>query len=135
MPALLLDSSAILAAFDPEDRQCGASRSLLVAADASLATLDLSRYEVANVAVRVWRSPDQVARLLGLIDRIAEDGGLVVSDNPLLRDAAELAERHGISVYDASYAAAAALRGRRLVSCNVRDLVSKGMAVLPEEAG
>jgi predicted nucleic acid-binding protein len=135
MPALLLDSSVILAAFDSEDRQCEASRSLLVAADSSLATLDLSRYEVANVAVRVWRSPGQVARLLGLIDRIAEDGGLVVSDNPLLRDAAEVAERHGISVYDASYAAAASLRGRRLVSCDVRDLVSKGLAVLPEEAG
>ncbi len=134
MQALLLDSSVLLAAFDPEDPQCDSSRSLLSAKEASLATLDLSRYEVANVAVRVWRSPHQVAGLLGLIDRIAEDSGLVLADNPLLRDAAELADQHGISVYDASYAAAAALRGRRLVSCDVRDLVSKGLAVLPKDA-
>ena len=135
MHALLLDSSVLLAAFDPEDRLCDASRSLLAAEGASLATLDLARYEVANVAVRVWRAPGQVASLLGLVDRIAGDGGLVLSSNTLLRDAAELAERHDISVYDASYVAAAALRGRRLVSCDVRDLVSKGLAVLPEEAG
>jgi predicted nucleic acid-binding protein len=106
-----------------------------MAADApTLATLDLARYEVANVAVRSWRDPASVPPLLAALDRIAEDGGLVVANNPLLRDAAELAERHGISVYDASYVVAAALRGRRLVSCDVRDLVSKGLAVLPEAA-
>lgn len=36
-----------------------------------------------------------------------------------------------ISVYDAAYAAAADEGGHRLVSCDERDLVSKGLAMLP----
>lgn len=134
MNALLLDASVVLAAFHTGNRHNKAARAVM-AYGPTLATLDLARYEVANVAIRSWRDPASVPPLLAALDRIAEDGGLVVSDNSLLRDAAELAERHGISVYDASYAAAATLRGRRLVSCDVRDLVSKGLAVLPEEAG
>ena len=99
----------------------------------TLAILDLSRYEVTNVAIRAWRTPDAVVPMLSVLDRIADDGGLVVSTGSLLRDAAAVADRHGISVYDASYVAAAAMGGRRLVSCDVRDLVSKGLAVLPAE--
>jgi hypothetical protein len=49
----------------------------------------------------------------------------------LLERAAKLAERHTISVYDASYAAAADEAGNRLVSCDERDLISKGLAALP----
>jgi predicted nucleic acid-binding protein len=45
--------------------------------------------------------------------------------------AAELAEDHELSAYDAAYVAAAASAGRSLVSCDARDLVSKGLAVLP----
>lgn len=97
----------------------------------TLAILDLSRYEVTNVAIRAWRTPAAVVPMLSVLDRIADDGGLVVSTGSLLRDAAVVADRHGISVYDASYAAAAAMGGRRLVSCDVRDLVSKGLAILP----
>lgn len=133
MSALLLDASVVLAAFHTGNRHNEAARAVIAADGPTLATLDLARYEVANVAIRSWRDPASVPPLLAVMDRIAEDGGLVVSNNPLLRDAAELAERHGISVYDASYVAAAALRGRRLVSCDVRDLVSKGLAVLPGE--
>jgi predicted nucleic acid-binding protein len=134
LSGLLLDASVVLAAFHTGNRHNEAARAVM-ADGPTLATLDLARYEVANVAIRSWRDPALVPALLAALDRIAEDGGLVVSDNPLLRDAAELAEHHGISVYDASYVAAAALRGRRLVSCDVRDLVSKGLAALPEEAG
>jgi len=36
-----------------------------------------------------------------------------------------------ISVYDAAYAAAADEGGQRPVSCDERDLVSKGIATLP----
>jgi predicted nucleic acid-binding protein len=49
----------------------------------------------------------------------------------LLSSAAELAEQHSISVYAAAYAAAAAAGDRDLVSCDRRDLVSKGLAKLP----
>jgi predicted nucleic acid-binding protein len=134
MTSLLLDASVLLAAFDPDDEHHESSRALLKDDEPTLATLDLARYEVANVAVRAWRAPDSVAPLLSAIDRLAEDGGVIAATTPLLAQAAELAERHEISVYDATYAAAAGDLGRRLVSCDKRDLVSRGLAVLPASA-
>jgi predicted nucleic acid-binding protein len=109
--------------------------SVLLAAEATLATLDLARYEVANVAIRAWRAPESVAPLLAAIERLADDGGVLASTSSLLTQAAELAERHTISVYDAAYVAAAGQADRLLVSCDERDLVSKGLAVLPASAG
>ena len=131
MTALLLDASVLLAAFDSDDAHHGPARALLEGDETTLATLDLTRYEVANVAVRGWRAPELVAPLLAAIDRLADDGGVLTSTGPLLTRAAELAECHSISVYDAAYATAAADAGLRLVSCDERDLVSKGLATLP----
>lgn len=134
MTTFLLDASVLLAAFDPEDDQHESARTLLEDLDVTLATLDLARYEVANVAVRAWRSPESVAPLLAAVERLADDGGVVPSTDTLLTRAAEIAERYTISVYDAAYAAAADEGGRRLVSCDERDLVSKGLADLPVRA-
>lgn len=131
MTTLLLDASVLLAAFDPEDDHYEPASALLVGAETTLATLDLARYEVANVAVRAWRAPESVAPLLGAVERLADDGGVLASTGPLLTQAAELAERHTISVYDAAYVAAASDADRRLVSCDQRDLVSKGLAIFP----
>ena len=124
MTTLLLDASVLLAAFDPEDNHHDPARALLEDDEATLATLDLARYEVANVAVRAWRAPESVAPLLAAIEKLANDGGVLTSTDTLLARAAELAERHTISVYDAAYAAAADESGHRLVSCDERDLVS-----------
>jgi predicted nucleic acid-binding protein len=129
---LLLDASVILAAFDSEDDLHGPSRSLLGDPEVTLATLDLARYEVANVAIRAWRDLDRVAPLLEAIDRLSGDGGVMSSTADLLNRAAKLAEEHTISVYDAAYVAAAERTGGTLVSCDVRDLVSKGLASSPE---
>ena len=134
MTTLLLDASVLLAAFDPEDDHHGPARGLLEDEVATLATLDLARYEVANVAVRAWRAPDSVAPLLAVVERLADDGGVVPSTDTLLARAAEIAERHTISVYDAAYAAAADEGGHRLISCDERDLVSKDLAALPADA-
>lgn len=134
MTTLLLDASVLLAAFDPEDRHHEPARALLEDEEATLATLDLARYEVANVAVRAWRAPESVAPLLAAIEKLAGDGGVLTSADTLLARAAEIAERHTISVYDAAYAAAADEGGHRLVSCDERDLVSKGLAALPANA-
>ena len=131
MTTLLLDASVLLAAFDPEDDDHASARAVLEDEEATLATLDLARYEVANVAVRSWRAPESVAPLLATIERLADDGGVVPSTDTLLTKASEIAEHHAISVYDAAYAAAAEEGGRRLVSCDQRDLVSKGLAILP----
>jgi predicted nucleic acid-binding protein len=131
---LLLDASVLLAAFDPADDHHEPARSLLEDEELSLATLDLARHEAANVAVRAWRAPDSVAPLLAAITRLADDGGVVLSTTALLTTATEIAGRHGISVFDAAYAAAAEEGGHRLVSCDERDLVSKGLAVSPARA-
>ncbi|MGB7685489.1 MAG: PIN domain-containing protein [Solirubrobacterales bacterium] len=134
MTTLLLDASAILAAFDPEDDCHAPASALLTAPDFTLTTIDLVRYEVANVAIRAWRAPATVAPLLDAVDRIAEDGGVIEAKAPLIARAADLADRHGISVYDAAYVAAAREAERVLVSCDARDLVSKDLASLPEDA-
>jgi predicted nucleic acid-binding protein len=128
---LLLDSSVVLAALKPDDRHHESAGALLADESTVLATLDLARYEVTNVAVRAWSAPEAVAPLLRILDRIAADGGVVESSARLIAHAAELAEEHTISVYDAAYVAAAAEAGSGLVSCDVRDLVSKGLAELP----
>lgn len=134
MTTLLLDASVLLAAFDPEDDHHQPARGLLEGEATTLATLDLARYEVVNVAVRAWRAPQSVAPLLAAIERLADDGGILASTDTLLARAAELAELHTISVYDAAYAAAASDAGHRLISCDERDLVSKSLASLPASA-
>ena len=48
--------------------------------------------------------------------------------------AVEVAREHGISAYDAAYVAAARRNGWTLVSADIRDLVSKGLAVAPDAA-
>jgi predicted nucleic acid-binding protein len=131
---LLLDASVILAAFDSDDELHGASQTLLADPDVTLATLDLARYEVANVAIRSWCEFERVAPLLEAIDRISGDGGVIPSTTTLLSRAAKLADEHTISVYDAAYVAAADQAGGALVSCDIRDLVSKGLASSPASA-
>jgi len=128
---LLLDASVILAAFDSDDELHEPSQRLLTDPDVTLATLDLARYEVANVAVRAWREPEHVAPLLEAIDRISADGGVIPSTTALLGRAAQVADEHTISVYDAAYVAAADQAGGALVSCDARDLVGKGLASSP----
>lgn len=135
MSTLLLDASVILAAFDSDDDLHGSSRTLLTDPEITLATLDLARYEVVNVAVRAWRELDRVAPLLEAIDRISGDGGVIPSTTALLTHAAKVADEHTISAYDAAYVAAAKQAGGTLVSCDTRDLVSKGLASSPANVG
>ncbi len=131
MSTVLLDASVILAAFDRDDR-CHESAAALLADDSiALATIDLARYEVVNVAIRAWSAPETVGPLLSALGQIEDDGGVIGSSGTLIARAAELAQDHEIAIYDAAYAAAAEQADRTLVSCDVRDLVSKGLARLP----
>jgi len=59
--------------------------------------------------------------------------GLVRANADLSADAGALADEHGISVYDAAYVVAARVSGGELVSCDQRDLVSRGLARLPRD--
>jgi predicted nucleic acid-binding protein len=130
---LLLDASVILAAFDSDDDLHEPAKAILADPEVTLGTLDLARYEVANVALRAWRTPDVVAPLLQAVDQISADGGLAVSSTTLLLRAAQIAEQHTISIYDAAYVAAARQTGSTLVSCDARDLVGNELASSPAE--
>jgi len=128
-----VDASVLLAREDADDHQHDAARRLF-SGQVTLATLDLAFYEVSNVAVRAWRDPGAACRLSGLVDALADDGGLSRVDEALVANATAVAERHGLSVYDAAYVSAAVAAGAPLVSCDLRDLVSRNLAVTPEQA-
>lgn len=133
MSALLLDASVWLAALDSDDRRHDAARGIIESGGAAkaLAALDLTLYEVANVAAVRWRSIDAAERLVALIELTCADA-LVRADGELLRAAAQIADAHGITAYDAAYVAAARRHGWTLVSGDVADLVGPGLAVAPD---
>ena len=133
MTVWFVDASVLLAREDADDDQHEDALQLL-AGDAPVATLDLAFYEVGNVAVRAWRDVQAAGRLRGLVDAIAADGGLVRVDEALVAHAVTIAATEGLSVYDAGYVAGAASIGARLVSCDLRDLVSRNLALTPRQA-
>ena len=130
MTLWFLDASVLLAAEDRDDANHKDARRVL-GGDDPLVTLDLAFYEVTNVAVRAWRDLPAAQRLRERVAAVADDGGLVRVDNGLVAAAATVAEEHGISAYDAAYVVGARSSGAELVSCDRRDLVSRGLARLP----
>jgi predicted nucleic acid-binding protein len=133
---LLLDASVWLAALDRDDSFHSPARQLLEAAaagTATLAALDLTLYEVANVAVVRWRSTADARRLVALV-RLACPDTLERADEELLHEAAAIADRHELTVYDGAYVVAARRRGWTLVSGDVGDLVAPGLAISPGAA-
>jgi predicted nucleic acid-binding protein len=105
----------------------------LVRSDVSLAALDLTLYEVANVVAKRYGDPQEAQRITQAILRTCGNDLLRV-DRELIDEAIDVVAEHGLSSYDAAYVAAARRYGWQLVSLDVRDLVSKGLAVTPDEA-
>lgn len=99
----------------------------------SAAALDLTLYEVANVAVVRWRSPP-VARDLAQAIRVACGGRLIRVDPNLLDSAVAIAHAEGLTVYDAAYVACARREDWQLVSTDLADLVRPGLALSPDAA-
>lgn len=133
MTVLLLDAGVWVAAKDGADRYCDAARGVAVDSDQQVAALGLTLYEVANViGVRKGRIEEatDICRLIS--SRCA--GRMVAVDAQLIRRAVEIATAHGLTAYDAAYVAAARRYGWTLVSTDIADLVSKGLAVAPDAA-
>lgn len=128
----LLDANVWVAAGMAADSHY-AEAGRLVRSEASLAALDLTLYEVVNVVAKRYREPEEARRMVQAIVRTCGDDLLRV-DRELIDRAADLVAEYGLSAYDAAYVAAARRSGRLLVSLDVRDLVSKGLAVTPEAA-
>lgn len=130
---VLLDASVWVAASDPDDPFHSASAELAVATGRVVAALDLTLYEVANVVgVREGRRTHAEYLVRLIVERCA--GDLLRANFDLLDAATGCAAEHGLSVYDAAYVAAARSNGWQLVSLDIRDLVSSGLAVTPDAA-
>jgi predicted nucleic acid-binding protein len=130
----LLDSNVWLAARNLDEPEHDAARRLVEGAGGRpLAALDLTLYEVANVAMKRWRSPSHARGVADLVRIACPD--TIVSIDPLVLDRAiALMGEYPLSLYDAAYAAAANVRGWTLVSGDHKDLVNPGLAITAEEA-
>jgi predicted nucleic acid-binding protein len=133
---LLLDASVWLAALDRDDPHHGSAQRLLEATASGtieLAALDLTLFEVANVAVVRWHSQEDAERLVTLVT-VACPTTLRRADEALLRAAVQIAAQHDLTVYDGAYVAAAAQQRWTLVSGDLRNLVAPRLAVAPDAA-
>jgi predicted nucleic acid-binding protein len=130
---LLLDAGVWIAAARPWEVSHHAAAAILAArrsGDISVAALDLTLYEVANVMTVRARGPEAADSVVKRITTLC-GRGLVRADRRLVEIAIALAAEHGLSVYDASYVAVARPRAWTLVSCD-RDLLEPGFAVPPD---
>ncbi len=129
---LLLDASVWVAAGISTHPSHGTA-SPLVRGGVSVAALDLTLYEVVNAVARQYRQSDQAQRIARALLRTCGDE-LVRMDHALGEEVVKVVSEHGLTAYDAAYVAAARRNGWQLVSLDVRDLVSKGLAVTPDAA-
>lgn len=77
--------------------------------------LDLTPYEVGNALLR-GRAKIDADRVAVVLDALAEICPQIVPTPAELREAAILAERHDLTIYDAAYAAVAQSRGAELAT-------------------
>ena len=130
---LLIDASVWVAARDPEDRFRDAARALVLDLAIPMAALDLTLYEVANAMGAKREQASEARHLLRFVVRRCGER-LVGVDAGLAEAALDVVAEHGLTAYDAAYVAAARRHGWTLVSADIADLVSKGLAVAPDAA-
>jgi predicted nucleic acid-binding protein len=130
---LLLDASVWHESKFADSSYANACRKLVVDTDYPVATLSLAIHEVTN-SLGVRRGLADVAVDLCRVI-VGRCGHAIVAPDPMLmRSALAIAAEHGLTAYDASYVAAARREGWTLVSLDIRDLVSKGLAITPDAA-
>lgn len=129
----LIDAGVWIAIADPDERFHAAAHAMVADIESPLATLDLTLYEVANVMGPKKGQARRGRFLLDLIEQRCRDN-FVAASPELVESAMEIAAEHGLTAYDAAYVATARRRGWTLVSTDIADLVSKGLAVAPDAA-
>lgn len=137
MPAIdvVSDANVALKWFHAEgEEEVPEARALVAAHQArtvALKVLDLTAYEVGNALLRghAKATASQVATVL---EALAEICPAVRPDPDELRLAAELADRHALTLYDAAYAAVAENRGATLATLD-RALLKAGLGSRPSE--
>jgi predicted nucleic acid-binding protein len=130
---LLLDAGVWIASRDPDDRYQVPALELTFETDQAAASLDLTFYEVADGVVRRWGNAAVAAKLCRSLELRCK-GNVVRTDPDLMEATAEIAVGHDITAYDAAYVAVARRYDWQLVSTDLKDLVSKGLAITPDVA-
>ncbi|HEX8754365.1 MAG TPA: PIN domain-containing protein [Solirubrobacterales bacterium] len=130
----LIDAGVWVAATTPGEALHYSSNELLRRNWSTIAALDLTFYEIANVVGRKRGQPRDAAQLARAIAKSCRGERLVRVDAEFAVAAIDIAAEHGITAYDAAYVAAARRKGMTLVSTDIRDLVPKGLAVTPDAA-
>jgi predicted nucleic acid-binding protein len=130
---LLVDTCVLVKWFHREGEadlaEARSIRNATQVGEVEVRVIDLALYEMGNVLLRSlgWNGSDVADQLDDLV---------IICGPPLamaaewLRQAAELAERHRLTFYDAAWAAAARALGIPLVSVDAR-LLAAGLAESP----
>jgi predicted nucleic acid-binding protein len=130
---LLLDASVFVAVWDFDSPYRPASLGLVLDTDRPAAALDLTLYEIANVIGSRWGDRPGAVKVCRSVERRCQEN-MIRIDRDLLEAAIDVAAEHGLTSYDAAYVAVARRHGWQLVSIDIRDLVSKGLAITPDAA-
>jgi predicted nucleic acid-binding protein len=128
--SLLADTSVLVKWFHAENEsevaQARELRRAHLGGIIAVRHLDLARYELGNVLLRSLNWPaDRVADQLD--DLTAICGPPIVPPDDWLREAARLGARHGLTFYDAAWAASAQALGIPLISAD-QKLLAAGLA-------
>lgn len=130
---LLVDASVWVSLVERDSPHREAAMSLVRERTQELNALDLTLYEVANAIGVKQGDAGEASRVNRLLLRCCRDRVLAV-EAELIDSAVRIALEHGLTAYDAAYVAAARRHDMTLVSADVRDLASKGLAVTPDAA-
>jgi predicted nucleic acid-binding protein len=130
---MLLDSSVWIASGSAEERFNRPALEIVLDIERPAAALDLTLYEIANVVGARRGDLGMLARLCRSVEQRCLES-IVRVDARLIEVTAELAVEHGLTSYDAAYVAVARRYDWQLVSTDIVDLVSKGLAITPDAA-
>jgi predicted nucleic acid-binding protein len=130
---LLLDSGVWVATVDGDDPFERPSRELVADFGRRVGALDLTFHEVANVLSAKRRRPRDATNVCQELERRCTRL-LVRVDAQLVEATIAIVAEHGLTAYDAAYVAVARRYEWTLVSTDIRDLVSQGLAITPDAA-
>lgn len=136
MTSLLVDTSVLIKWFhadgESDVREARALRDASARGAVDAKVIDLALYEMGNVLLRAlrWSASDTADQLE---DLVVICGAPIAMAGSWFRGAALIGESHGLTYYDACWAAAARALGIPLVSADTR-LVAAGLAESPRSA-
>ena len=129
------DASVALKWFHSEgEEEVAEARALLDAHKArtvALSVLDLTAYEVGNALMK-GRARVGAAQAATVVEALRDICPLLRPGTEEWRDACGLAESHGLTLYDAAYAAVAARRGAAVATLD-SDLLDAGLGTKPSD--